>query len=78
MFRGSEYWRLTDSGVASGYPRQISRDWPGLPDNIQAAMTWDEREATYFFKGDQFWRFKDQNPSPGYPKSLIKVLSIKY
>jgi len=70
VFRGSEYWRLTKTGVASGFPRQISRDWPGLPDNIQAAITWDERKATYFFKGDQFWRFKDQTPAPGYPKSI--------
>ena len=36
VFRGSQYWRLTDSGVAGGYPRRISQDWPGLPDNIQA------------------------------------------
>ena len=27
---------------------------------FQAALTWDERVATYFFKGDQYWRFTNQ------------------
>ena len=49
---GSKYWKLTSESVADGYPRSISEDWPGLPDDIDAAFTWQESGATYFFKGN--------------------------
>ena len=35
-FRGSYSYKLTDTGVAQGYPRLISEEWPGLPNNIDA------------------------------------------
>ena len=30
------------SSVKPGYPRKIINDWPGLPENIDAAVTWPE------------------------------------
>ena len=70
VFRGSSYWMLTKDSVAPGYPRLISEDWPGLPHNIDAALTWKTRGVTYFFKRDKYWRFTDRTPSLGYPRDI--------
>ena len=40
--KGSNYWKLTEDNIANGYPRKISEDWPGLPNNIDAAVTWPD------------------------------------
>ena len=50
VFRADKYWRLTAEAVAEGFPRSLSTDW-SLPSSIQAAFTWRESGATYFFKG---------------------------
>ena len=31
VFKGKQYYKLTDDSVEDGYPRDISRDWDGLP-----------------------------------------------
>ena len=49
VFKGDKYWRLTDDGMAPGYPKTISKSWPGLPSNIDAAFTY-KNGKTYFFK----------------------------
>jgi matrix metalloproteinase-14 (membrane-inserted) len=46
VFKGSKYWKLTEDSVESGYPRPISQDWPGLPDDIDAAVMWSENKKT--------------------------------
>ena len=38
IFRGSSYWKLTADSVAPGYPRTIAQDWPGLPNDLDAAF----------------------------------------
>ena len=40
VFKNGDYWKLTDTTVASGYPRSISDDWESLPGNLDAAFTW--------------------------------------
>ncbi|XP_014360479.2 matrix metalloproteinase-14 isoform X2 [Papilio machaon] len=69
VFKGEYYWRLTESGVAAGYPRLISRAWPGLPANIDAAFTY-KNGKTYFFKGSKYWRYNGQNIDGDYPKEI--------
>ncbi|CAK1599767.1 unnamed protein product [Parnassius mnemosyne] len=69
VFKGEHYWRLTETGVAAGYPRLISRAWPGLPGNIDAAFTY-KNGKTYFFKGSKYWRYKGQNIDGDYPKEI--------
>ncbi|XP_071541370.1 uncharacterized protein [Panulirus ornatus] len=71
VFKGSEYWQLTDDGVAPGYPKSISEDWEDLPSNIDAAFTWTNGK-TYFLKGRNYWRFSDLKRDPGYPKAISK------
>ena len=72
VFSGSEYYKLSndDTDVADGYPRSISQYWPGLPNDIDAAVTWKDMDVTYFFKGSQYWRFDGTSPSSGYPKDI--------
>ena len=31
VFKGKQYYKLTDDSVEDGYPRDISGDWDGLP-----------------------------------------------
>ena len=72
VFKADKYWKLAQKGIAQGYPRKIEKDWTGLPDNIDAAVSWktNRKLFTYFFKGDKFWKFTDQIPSQGYPKNI--------
>jgi len=70
VFRGSQYWRLTESGVEKGYPRPIRQYWDGVPDNIDAAFSWTENERIYFFKGRYYWRMTKFKMDPGYPKLI--------
>ncbi|CAG9783046.1 unnamed protein product [Diatraea saccharalis] len=69
IFKGEHYWRLTEDGVAAGYPRLISRAWPGLPGNIDAAFTY-KNGKTYFFKGSKYWRYNGQKVDGEYPKEI--------
>lgn len=66
---GEHYWKLTEDGVASGYPRLISGTWHGLPGNIDAAFTY-KNGKTYFFKGSKYWRYNGQRVDGDYPKDI--------
>ncbi|EFN76651.1 Matrix metalloproteinase-14 [Harpegnathos saltator] len=69
VFKGKYYWKLTDNGVASGYPRFISSTWKELPSNIDAAFTY-RNGKTYFFKGTQYWRYINTTMDGDYPKEI--------
>lgn len=74
-FKGSLYWKLTDTSVEPGYPRSISEDWSGLPGDLDASFTWTNGK-TYFFKGSKYWRFSGVgNMDFGYPKEFSKGFS---
>ena len=70
IFQGNLYWRLTDKRLASGYPRNFSTYWPGLPAGIDAALYWPTNQRTYFFKGNKYWKFHNKNPDEGYPRFI--------
>ncbi|CAB3385904.1 Hypothetical predicted protein [Cloeon dipterum] len=70
LFKGDSYWKLTEDGVAAGYPRSISSGWPGLPGSIDAAFTYSKNGRTYFFKGSQYYRFSGKTMDDGYPKMI--------
>lgn len=70
VFKGSQYWLLTEDSVAEGYPRNIGSDWDGLPDNIDAALTWTINKKTYIFKGSQYWKFTNKRLDSGYPRLI--------
>lgn len=66
---GEYYYKLTDDGIESGYPRLISRTWMGLPGNIDAAFTY-KNGKTYFFKGSKYWRYQGTTLDGEYPKEI--------
>ncbi|XP_044743509.1 matrix metalloproteinase-19 isoform X2 [Chrysoperla carnea] len=68
-FKGDYYWKLTTDSVAKGYPKLISKSWPGLPGNIDAAFTY-KNGKTYFFKGSQYWRYTGKRIDGDYPKDI--------
>ena len=34
VFKGSQYWKMSETAVEPGFPRKISEDWLGLPSDI--------------------------------------------
>lgn len=46
---GDKYWKLIDDDISPGYPRKISAGWPGLPDNIDAAIKWRAQDVLQGF-----------------------------
>ena len=61
---------MNKESVEEGYPRKISNDWRGLPSHLDAAFTWENAGATFFFKGNKYWKFLNKSPAPGYPKNM--------
>lgn len=72
FFKGTKYWKIENERFASGYPRQISSDWTGLPNNVDAAFTWSGNGRIYFIKGNQYYRISKNSLAvdSGYPRPL--------
>ncbi|XP_046668364.1 matrix metalloproteinase-2 isoform X3 [Homalodisca vitripennis] len=68
-FKGLHYWKLTETSIAAGYPRLISKSWIGLPGNIDAAFTY-KNGKTFFFKGSKYWRYTGKVMDGDYPKEI--------
>lgn len=69
VFKGHNYWQLSQEGLLPGYPRSISVDWDQLPGQLDAALTWADGK-TFFFKGNKYWRFRNRRREVGYPKLI--------
>ncbi|XP_044001576.1 matrix metalloproteinase-19-like [Aphidius gifuensis] len=58
FFKGTKFWRYLDDKVDGNYfPREISQDFPGVPNDIDAATISSKNGIIYFFKGAHFWKF---------------------
>lgn len=55
FFKGSLYWRFYGNQIEQGFPRNISHDFRGVPDNLDAAMNWGGKSMVRFFKEDKYW-----------------------
>uniref|UniRef100_A0A915IT13 Peptidase metallopeptidase domain-containing protein n=1 Tax=Romanomermis culicivorax TaxID=13658 RepID=A0A915IT13_ROMCU len=62
-FKGAFYWRLNLKSYDDGYPRKIAHDWPGLPNDLDAAVT-DNEENRYWKYSPSSVRSKKFWPRP--------------
>lgn len=68
---GDYYWKLTNDGLAQGYPKSIAGTWSGLPGSMDAAFTY-KNGKTYFFKNTKYWRYNGTTMDDGYPKDIAE------
>ncbi|XP_002738586.1 matrix metalloproteinase-14-like [Saccoglossus kowalevskii] len=70
FFKGTKYWEYTANYPDSDSPKYTN--YLGLPNNIDAALVWENNGKTYFFKGKQYWRYDEYNQQvdPGYPRQI--------
>ncbi|MBL4671558.1 MAG: hypothetical protein JKX81_04805 [Arenicella sp.] len=66
LFKGSQYVRLTDTKMDSGYPKPIAGHWKGLPstftNGVTAALMHRDKEAIYLFDGNDYARMSNGVP----------------
>lgn len=74
VFKDKYYWKLTEESIEAGYPKLISKGWPGLSGNIDAAFTY-KNGKTYFFKGRKYWRYIGKKMDGNYPKDISEGFS---
>ncbi|XP_063960627.1 matrix metalloproteinase-14-like [Lytechinus pictus] len=61
-------FRRTGNTIPAGYPMRIGDEFPGLPNNLDAALFYSP--YTYFFKGSEYWRFRDREMAGTYPRPM--------
>ncbi|XP_038045849.1 72 kDa type IV collagenase-like isoform X2 [Patiria miniata] len=71
-FEGNLVWKFErrTSQIATGFPKPINQVFPGLPDNIDAALYYPPYGKTYIFKGSQYWRTDNEVVDTGYPRDI--------
>ncbi|KAJ1186321.1 hypothetical protein NDU88_003104 [Pleurodeles waltl] len=62
IFKGGEYWRFDNGVLDPGFPRNISRGFDKIPNDIDAAFAvpakdYGSSERVYFFKGSRYWEY---------------------
>jgi hypothetical protein len=80
IFKGSQYWKYSNlNQLYSGYPRQISDGFPGIPNNLNAAFIWSGNGDVYFVTGSVYYRYTiGYGAQPGYPASMSVWGGVPY
>ncbi|XP_075914974.1 stromelysin-1-like [Petromyzon marinus] len=70
LFAGRQYWSYNEvtKRMDAGFPRELHEDWPGIPTDLDAAVT--KNEFTFFIKGQQVFRMWTR------PRRLDKVMNL--
>ena len=80
LFRGNQYWKYNfdKRTVEDFYPRDVAKNWRGLPGGgIDSALRWKNGKS-YFFRRGEYWRFNDETvavddkPRVRYPRTIGK------
>lgn len=50
--------KRANNDLIEGYPKRISTNWPGIPDDIDDAFR-APNGRSYIFKGGEYWQFHD-------------------
>lgn len=76
FFKGDKYWRYDPDrkNVDIGYPKPITEGWRHIPNNLDAALQW-QNGKTYFFKGLEYFAIDDYTleipkVDPPYPRKI--------
>ncbi|XP_053312736.1 hemopexin [Spea bombifrons] len=68
VFKGSRVWSFFEGRPVSGYPRPISQEFPGVPDNLDAAVECHSGEcktdSVIFFKGGKVYIYSPHEVPP--------------
>lgn len=71
LFKKDQFWAWDEhtSGIMEGYPRSVNIYWPGLPEDVDAALRAGD-SSIYFFKDRKYYKLDNVNRAvqKGYPK----------
>lgn len=75
IFKDRYFWRISDKGLAPGYPADISRMWKDLPRNVTHIDAVYERpdNKMVFFIGRRYYLYSGNNLERDYPKPLTDL-----
>ncbi|KAF5292712.1 hypothetical protein FQR65_LT11180 [Abscondita terminalis] len=75
IFKDRYFWRISDKGLASGYPADINRMWKDLPNDVTHIDAVYERpdNKMVFFIGRKYYVYSGNNLEWDYPKSLTNL-----
>ncbi|XP_071959883.1 interstitial collagenase-like [Antedon mediterranea] len=88
--RGNNMWKIglddiLNNNIIKDPPVPNSSIFPGLPGDIDSAMTVPDRVEwrsiagkTYFFKGNQVWRYTGYSLDTGYPSTIKQEFNMDY
>ncbi|XP_066927725.1 macrophage metalloelastase-like [Clytia hemisphaerica] len=72
FFTDALYWKYDakQKKMADGYPKQIKTRWEGIPDQVDAALSSEDLDVTYFISGDMVYILNDRT---GYVRETMTV-----
>ena len=76
FFYKNDFLSCTNCETDARLNRNISRHWPGIQNNITAAVRSTVRKKVYFFKEDIYWSVDSisKKAEEGYPRKVSKLI----
>ncbi|CAK6448834.1 unnamed protein product [Pipistrellus nathusii] len=70
MFLKDRFYMRPGSHYSEPELHFINVFWPNLPNGLQAAYEFADRDEIRFFKGNEYWAVQGTEMLPGYPRSI--------